>query len=255
MPSGERFGRPERLALATIVAGLAGTVAAMALPLAYPDMSPLVWRLILWPSLVLMVAAIVFLVGDLLVLLFRRGDSKPRKPKIQAIIGVLCLLAMFGTGGWYVISIPPPEPKPLPPVDGTNLQSRIGRYIFSCPILRTDDKRTREQAIADIKAILEARGDTFGLSMLLSEIPQGFKIEITPKTPEAAIRLKGLSKIAFEVRRAGDEVLVVTSMELPEPLGLLSRLLPIDPNSEASLKIRDIAEHLLGERKGSCAFL
>ena len=111
MPSAERFGRPERLAIAGVVAGLAGTVAAMALPLAYPDVSPLIWRLVFWPSLALTAAAIVFLIGDLIVLVFRRGDWKPKKRKIQAIIGVLCLLAMFGVGGWYVISIPLPEPR------------------------------------------------------------------------------------------------------------------------------------------------
>ncbi len=257
MTSG-KFGFSERLAIAGIVAGFFGTVAAMALPLAYPDMAVWVWRLIFWPSLGLTAAAIIFLVGDLIFLTIRHNEtetSSSSRPRIRAIVGILLLFAMFAAGGWYVTTIPTPPPKQPQSFDGANLQSRAAKYIFSCPVPPDTDKRSREEILAEIKAIALARGETFGVSIEIFEIPQGIQLEITPKTQEAVIRMAGVSKVVFEIRRAGAELLVVALMELPEPLGLVGRLMPIDPASEPSMKWKNMVERMVGAPKGKCAIL
>lgn len=108
MPNEPKLGFGERVAIAGIVAGLAGTVAAMALPLAYPDMPASVWRLIFWPSLVVMVVAIIFFLGDLIAIRLEQAGPA-NTPKARAIFAVLCLVGTFGVGGWYVLTIPPQE--------------------------------------------------------------------------------------------------------------------------------------------------
>jgi len=64
MQNNVRLGIGERIAIAGVVGGLAGTLAAMALPLAYPDTQIWIWRLILWASCFVLIGSILFLLYD-----------------------------------------------------------------------------------------------------------------------------------------------------------------------------------------------
>ena len=63
----QHLGAGDRIAIAAFIGGLAGTLAAMALPLAYPDLPTWAGRLIFWPSFALMVLAMAFLIYDLII--------------------------------------------------------------------------------------------------------------------------------------------------------------------------------------------
>jgi hypothetical protein len=63
----QRLGTGDRIAIVAFIGGLAVTLAAMALPLAYPDLPTWGWRLVFWPSLVLTLGATGFLVYDLVI--------------------------------------------------------------------------------------------------------------------------------------------------------------------------------------------
>ncbi len=62
-----RFGLGNRIALVAIFVGAMGAIAAMALPLAYPDaLSLFGWRVIFWTGVLAFIAGIFFLAFDLL---------------------------------------------------------------------------------------------------------------------------------------------------------------------------------------------
>jgi hypothetical protein len=112
-----RLGLGDRIAIAGIVGGFAGTVAAMALPLAYPEMPPWVWRLIFWPSLALLFGAVAFLVFDLVIR--PRGRLKLPAPIWLRIFLVCCTLGVAGIwiADWRIApaKIAVPETPPTPP--------------------------------------------------------------------------------------------------------------------------------------------
>ena len=59
--------REERFALFGLLCGLFATVAAMALPYAYPDLPILLWRILLWSGLTITSFCFLFLVYDLFI--------------------------------------------------------------------------------------------------------------------------------------------------------------------------------------------
>src|SRR5690348_7455066 len=122
-----RFSTGDRIALAAFVGGLAGTVAAMALPPAYPEASAWIWRFILWPSLLLLLGAIVFLIYDLAIRpRLSRQKLEPIHLIIFGLIGgwLLFGVAVAGTIWWLVR--PPTDPTKAK-VD--SLVSDFDRYI------------------------------------------------------------------------------------------------------------------------------
>ena len=71
-----RFGIGEWIAVVAFVGALAATVAAMALPFAYPDIPKETWRLILWPSVTILVLSAIYLTIDIFAFLFRGPKGK-----------------------------------------------------------------------------------------------------------------------------------------------------------------------------------
>jgi hypothetical protein len=105
-----KLGLGDRIAIAGIIGGFAGTVAAMALPLAYPDLAPWIWRLIFWPSLTVLVATIVFLVTDLVIRPRMRGWLPHVRPRVA--IALLFLCALSSGIYWYIgYRSEPKDPK------------------------------------------------------------------------------------------------------------------------------------------------
>ena len=64
MDESGKFTLSERVAPAAALIGLFGTLVAMALPLAYPDLPPVIYRGIFWFSFISLVIAIAYLVWD-----------------------------------------------------------------------------------------------------------------------------------------------------------------------------------------------
>jgi hypothetical protein len=103
------------IAIAGIVGGFAGTLAAMALPLAYPALPPWVWRTIFWPSVLLLVGTIIFLILDLIL---RRslGPTAARRMRVT-IWGPWILIVggpLLGVAWLYLNSVPIPDRGPSP---------------------------------------------------------------------------------------------------------------------------------------------
>ena len=71
-----RFGIGEWIAVVAFVGALAATVAAMALPFAYPDIPKETWRLILWPGVTILVLSAIYLTIDIFAFLFRGPKGK-----------------------------------------------------------------------------------------------------------------------------------------------------------------------------------
>jgi hypothetical protein len=67
MSQESHLGVGERIGLAAFVGGLGGTLAAMALPFAYPDLPVRLWQLIFWPSFAVLVGSSTYVIFDLLV--------------------------------------------------------------------------------------------------------------------------------------------------------------------------------------------
>lgn len=239
----------ERLALYGVVAGLVGTVAAMALPFAYPNLPVWAWKLIFWPSVSLVIIAMIFLIGDV-VLRSRAGtiwSVAKRKMAILLFAGI-AIVCILGSGLWYLT-----RPVASPSLDGPIL-SRANKYIFSCPKLITANTQawSRGEALERIRQILRARGATFGFQATADEIPDGLRIEVTPVTPQMRLSLNGVTKFIIEVRTAGPDVLITTALVNPAPLDLLFSLVPVDPKAPLTIKLTEMMEDMVGAQRGAC---
>lgn len=80
-------------------------------------------------------------------------------------------------------------------------------------------------------------------------------MDIVPKTAKRAIKMAGVTKVSFEFRGTGQELLVAVSMELPQPLGLIGSFMPIDPNAETTATMKKNVERMVGATEGACQIL
>ena len=92
------------------------------------------------------------------------------------------------------------------------------------------------------------------VEITIDDIPQGFRMNVAPASPESTIKLGGMAS-HFEFRGVGQQILIATLIDFPFPLSLVASLMPIDPKSEQSLKLKKNVETLVGARQGACQFL
>jgi hypothetical protein len=254
MEAAEKLDFGARLAVLGVLIGLPGTLAAMALPFAYPDLPIWAWRAIFWPCFLIMCAAVAFLAFDLISKRLLVSSIWPPGDKVRRVIGIAILCVIFGGG--YVLSrvYPGAAPAPPPPMAGADLQSRANKFIFACPKPPRTDQRSRDEIMAELRNNVKALGDTFGVEITIDDIPQGFRMNVAPASPESAIKLGGMAS-HFEFRGVGQQILIATLIDFPFPLSLVASLMPIDPKSEQSLKLRKNVETMVGARQGACQFL
>lgn len=254
METGDKLDFGVRLAVLGILIGLPGTLASMALPFAYPDLPIWVWRAIFWPCFLIMCAAVASLAFDLILKRLLVSSIWPPGDKVRRAIGISILCVVFGGG--YILSrlYPGAALAPPGPVAAADLQSRMSKFIFACPKPPRTDLRSREEIMEELRNNVKAVGDTFGVEITIDEIPQGFRMNVTPASPESIIKMGGNAG-HFEFRSAGQQILVAAIVDLPFPLSLIASMAPIDPKSEQSLKLRKTVETMVGARQGACQFL
>jgi hypothetical protein len=254
-----------RLALVGIVAGFAGTIAAMALPLAYPDMPPWVWRATFWPSLVLMIGAILFLIGDI-ALQFRskRAFLGIRDAGAKFFVGALSFAVGLDIFLYSLPSAKSPVPSRAPVIQqpSNQMASRATKFIFACDIPPdpsvTEDDRTkaRKQFERDAKAW----GDTIGFTILLSDIDNGYRLTIKAETDEAKSRLLtagglGIVTVSYlDFRRIGQRIVVAEYSDLPKGFEFF-QLFPIDPDNPQANQEAASIERLLNAKPGTCRLI
>ncbi|WP_020173758.1 hypothetical protein [Methyloferula stellata] len=237
------------------IAGPAFGLAMMAAP-DYLKLSPPYSAFLFWAGIA------VFLLTILVVAFLSACEEGNKKRLLQPTLIVGAVMLIFGgPAAWYFW----PQ-KAIPAVhhvDGQEknfllndkLQSKASKYIFSCNVPPPAHKVSVKDQLSRSKGELDARGDALGLTIETAEIPHGVKMEITPKTPETIIRAGGVSRVVYEIRRAGLQLLVTMSMDIPDPLGLIMRLMPVDPNSETSVALKKQTEIIVGAEEGACQIL
>jgi hypothetical protein len=264
-----------RLALAGIVAGLAGTVAAMALPLAYPDTPAWIWRAIFWPSLLLMVAAFVFLAADLIihakthrVIEFIGGTIRRWRVAITAASGMIaCVVIMVANKPVsQAPSAPPPAvstPAESQPV--AQLVSTISHMIYRCPLpaddskLSAEDRKARNDRFRKDIAVI---GRAVDATITLRDLPEAVRFEVAPN-PTSTLQWGATQKLTIDASRLSNGVLVTVDVQIQPPLDLISRLihLPIETEpaktqtEKAQQIIRPLIERLFGISEGKCVMI
>jgi hypothetical protein len=135
------------------------------------------------------------------------------------------------------------------------LLSTSGKTFFRCPLPPVPTDRTLKQIDSDLEERMDAARDVFGVFLEVSEIRNGRKIVMTPATPEGQQRMAGATKWTFEMRKSGPELLVTSIVDLPEPLGSLLKIIPIDPKSDQVALGNKWIEDLLHIPSGQCRML
>jgi hypothetical protein len=99
MPKAKRMAFADRIALAGVAIGLSGAVAALAFPLAFPDLvSVQTWRVVLLGSLVILFIAVGRLVYDV-IREIKTARRVVEQNKLLGYIGAASTIVLIGT--WY----------------------------------------------------------------------------------------------------------------------------------------------------------
>src|ERR1700692_1176664 len=131
MEAAEKLDFGARLAVLGVLIGLPGTLAAMALPFAYPDLPIWGWRALFWPFFLIMCGGVAFLPFDLISKRLLVSSIWPPGDEVRRVIGIAILCVIFGGG--YVLSrvYPGAAPAPPPPMAGADPPSPATQFIFS----------------------------------------------------------------------------------------------------------------------------
>jgi len=144
---------------------------------------------------------------------------------------------------------PPPAPAPNP-----ILQSRAGKMLFTCAS-PPGDKKAFEDWKRQFKNAANVYGEATGVSILLSDIPKGVKIEMAAKTPEGQARLGAVTKVTIQAQRATDQnILVVYSWEMPSPFGQFLALMPLNADAAETKDAVKMVEKFFGG-EGKCQII
>ena len=147
------------------------------------------------------------------------------------------------------------------PVPKSQLLSRMDRYIFACDVPPPDEKMAAKfpQAKEEMKRNFEILGDATGMSLTVTDIRGGLRLDAEANTEEAKRRLftagtGGLSKLAIEVRRYGQQEIVTVAADMPDYFRLFSLMTP-EPSSQDTVSIQRKIEHFVGVAEGKCKLL
>jgi hypothetical protein len=135
-----------------------------------------------------------------------------------------------------------PKVAPVPPLQ-RQLQSTAGKVLLSC-LVPPGDKKKREESKINFRKFAKLYGDTFGVSMGLTDIEDGYRIEMLPVTAEGRVKMKDLSRIVIRLQRIGENVLVTYLTEMPGFFGEILAAAPLDSNLET--QIVQMIEKMLG---------
>ncbi len=261
-----RLGLGDRIAIAGFVGGFAGTVAAMALPLAYPDMPVWVWRLIFWPSLTLLVGAVAYLIFDLL--MRPKGFAlKPPLPWQKAIIAVLVVSGVLWFDYWYysnVLNAPavlvatetlpaPPASRPTPPPAKPRLASTYKKMILVCDSPKPAKTMSKKEKQAEWDKYADLMEKIFGYSVKsrVGDDEVTFSITLKPEA-EAAFPIQGQT---YLIKRAGDKLFVSITNEVDNVFGIFFALAAVDSEEATAKQVIEKVEQLVHVEPGKCKFV
>jgi hypothetical protein len=144
-------------------------------------------------------------------------------------------------------SSPPPVPQPR------KADSTQSLAIYKCKNVGNPDRKTLEKNSADFKKYIEIYADTFGYKANILKVPGGDKAELTPAGPTGQKNMGSVTKIIFDVRRIGKDLIGIFSAEFED--NLLSHVYaaqPLIPDSSSEIRIRKRIEDLAAVEKGDC---
>jgi hypothetical protein len=110
-----------------------------------------------------------------------------------------------------------------------------------------------------MKQNFQILGDVTGMSLTVTDIRGGLRIDAEANSEAAKRRLftagtGGLSKMAIEVRRFGQQEIVTVTADMPDYFRLFSLMTP-EPSSQGTVSIQKKVEHLVGVAEGKCKLL
>jgi hypothetical protein len=264
----------DRIAITVGCLAAAVAIAAVAFEHAYPDATTATWRLILFGSIAIAVAAVLYLIFDLAIRP-RFGASLTRVwSKAPAIAASIFVIISFAGGLWYAAAnTPTGEPTTTPPdvtatptgvptANPTQIISRADKFIFACDI-PPPGHLSAEKAVKqkeEFKKELKTWGEVIGFALTVVDIDSGFKVIIEAETDEAKNRLisggviASVTKLTFEVRRIGLKLIVSIYAELPKEAIILS-LIPVNPDAPQIVTGKKQIAQFLGGKDDACRLL
>lgn len=144
--------------------------------------------------------------------------------------------------------LPPATDLPGPP------QSKWGHMVFLCVRPKVTDKRDPEEIKAQFRQDAEAFGDTFGLSIVLTDISYGIRVDFTAKTPGDPAVTHSLNRFTIEERGTSKGILVTLTVELPGALAILGSI-PAERNSDLTVLYTKMVTKLNGVPEDRCRVL
>ncbi|MBR1217888.1 hypothetical protein JQ557_07800 [Bradyrhizobium sp. U87765 SZCCT0131] len=177
-------------------------------------------------------------------------------PELTRVLVIFALIAtLLGAIGYAASLTSRKRDVPKVTTPSNQLVSTFGKTILRCVKPKTADARDPKDVIAETAENMRAIGEKFGLSMMLTTIQNGIRIEMLPATREGKIRMGGSEKWLLEASRSDAELLVYSHMQMPSVLGMLADLMPIDPQSKTIVQERETIEHILGVALGGCRIM
>jgi len=253
-----RLGLGDRIAIAGFVGGFAGTVAAMALPLAYPNMPVWIWRLIFWPSLALLVGAVAYLVFDLLIR--PKGFAlKSPLPWQKAIIAVLMGSGVLGFDYWYYSNVPnapavvvsPPPPVPTTSPTRPKLVSTYKKIILVCDVPRSGKVPSKKEKRAEWDRYIDLMEKIFGYSVKATVGDDEVTLTVLPQQGAPSMVI---GQTLF-FKRSGDQIFVTITNDAPSVFGLIFALATFDREDATAKEIMNKVEQMVHAEPGKCKFV
>ena len=150
--------------------------------------------------------------------------------------------------------------KPVEPPKGVPASQRLSRldhFIFTCDVPPPDSEKAAKfpQVKEELRQRFNVWGDVVGMSITVTDIRGGFRIDAEANTEEAKRRMftagsAGASKVSISIRRIDQQIIVDVASELPKIFGLMLA----DPSSQDTLAIQSKIEDLVGVQ-GKCRLL
>jgi hypothetical protein len=158
--------------------------------------------------------------------------------------------------GWITPARPkpylPPTPPQPPPPEVPRTTSTNARAIYKCTRVDVTDPKIIAKNKADLKHKLAVYADTFGLSINVLDVLGGIKIEIIPATSAGQQSLGSLTKITYEIRKIGKELLGIYTGEFVPGLAQMLSSLSLESGSENEKSIRQNIEGFAEVKMGDC---
>jgi hypothetical protein len=188
------------------------------------------------------------------------------RPWIGVALLVVILVGGYISSHGYINHSPfAPKKLPAPPVPPQKIPSpglilsTSTRFIFACAIPPDLNASPLQQAErrATLRNAVEAWGAAIGFDMDMTDIPSGIRITIEAKTSGAKSKLisfgilPAVTKINFELRRIGQQIIVTVYPELPPQFDFFAIFSP-DPTLPQVTLFEKNLDTLLNAEQGAC---